>query len=135
MPARCVASIWSGRAEAVNATIGTSQTGGGIARMRRVASMLVTFDPKNNQLVLQRVGGFQEGADKSLQLWALPPAGGPRSLGVLGQDKLLKLVAGEADVRQVPALAISLEPKGGVPSERGPTGPVLFKGELIQRML
>ena len=56
-------------------------------------------------------------------------------LGVLGQDKLLKLAAGEADVRQVPALAISLEPKGGVPSETGPTGPVLFKGELIQRML
>ena len=85
--------------------------------------MLVTFDPKNNQLVLQRVGGFQEGADKSLQLWALPPAGGPRSLGVLGQEKLLNLTAGEADVRQVPALAISLEPRGGVPSAGGPTGP------------
>jgi len=106
-----------------------------LADDKAAASMLVTFDPKNNQLVLQRVGGFQEGTDKSLQLWALPPAGGPRSLGVLGQDKLLKLVAGEADVKQVPTLAISLEPKGGVPSETGPTGPVLFKGELIQRML
>lgn len=106
-----------------------------LADDKAAASMLVTFDPKNNQLVLQRVGGFQEGADKSLQLWALPPAGGPRSLGVLGQDKLLTLVAGEADVRQVPTLAISLEPKGGVPSATGPTGPVLFKGELIQRML
>lgn len=106
-----------------------------LADDKAAASMLVTFDPKNNQLVLQRVGGFQEGADKSLQLWALPPAGGPRSLGVLGQDKLLKLVAGEADVRQVPALAISLEPKGGVPSSMGPTGPVLFKGALIRREL
>ncbi len=38
------------------------------------ASMLVTFDPKKRQLVLQRVGGFSEGADKSLQLWALPRA-------------------------------------------------------------
>jgi anti-sigma-K factor RskA len=106
-----------------------------LADDKAAASMLVTFDPKNNQLVLQRVGGFQEGADKSLQLWALPPAGGPRSLGVLGQEKLLNLTAGEADVRQVPALAISLEPRGGVPSAGGPTGPVLFKGELIQRML
>ena len=106
-----------------------------LADDKAAASMLVTFDPRNNQLVLQRVGGFQEGADKSLQLWALPPAGGPRSLGVLGQDTLLKLVAGEADVSQVPTLAISLEPKGGVPSETGPTGPVLFKGALIQRML
>lgn len=106
-----------------------------LADDKATASMLVTFDAKNNRLVLQRVGGFQEGADKSLQLWALPPAGGPRSLGVLGQERLLNLTAGEADVRQVPTLAISLEPKGGVPSAGGPTGPVLFKGELIQRML
>lgn len=106
-----------------------------LADDKAAASMLVTFDPKNNRLALQRVGGFQESADKSLQLWALPPAGGPRSLGVLGQEKLLNLTAGEVDVRQVPALAISLEPRGGVPSAGGPTGPVLFKGELIQRML
>ena len=99
------------------------------------ASMLVTFDPKNGKLTLQRVGGFQEASDKSLQLWALPPSGGPRSLGVLSQERLLQLTAGAGDVREVPTLAISLEPKGGVPSERGPTGPVLFKGALIQKML
>ena len=99
------------------------------------ASMLVTFDPKNRKLTLQRVGGYQEAADKSLQLWALPPGSKPRSLGVLSQEKLLQLAAGEGDVREVPALAISLEPKGGVPSETGPTGPVLFKGALIQKML
>ena len=99
------------------------------------ASMLVTFDPKNGRLTLQRVGGYQEAADKSLQLWALPPAGGPRSLGVLSADKLLQLTADQRDVREVPTLAISLEPKGGVPSETGPTGPVLFKGALIQKML
>ena len=99
------------------------------------ASMLVTFDPKNRKLTLQRVGGYQEAADKSLQLWALPPGSKPRSLGVLSQEKLLQLAAGEGDVREVPALAVSLEPKGGVPSETGPTGPVLFKGALIQKML
>ena len=99
------------------------------------ASMLVTFDPKNKKLTLQRVGGYQEASDKSLQLWALPPGAAPRSLGVLSQEKLLQLAAGEGDVREVPALAISLEPKGGVPSETGPTGPVLFKGALIQKML
>ena len=104
-----------------------------LANDKADASMLVTFDPKNNQLVLQRVGGFQEGADKSLQLWALPPGQGPRSLGVLGHDKLLKLVAQEGDVKEVPTLAISLEPLGGVPSATGPTGPVLFKGALIRK--
>ena len=99
------------------------------------AAMLVTFDPKNRRLTLQRVGGYQEAADKSLQLWALPPGGAPRSLGVLSHERLLQLAADPGAVGDVPALAISLEPAGGVPGERGPTGPVLFKGAWIQRML
>ncbi|MBX9871280.1 MAG: anti-sigma factor [Burkholderiaceae bacterium] len=106
-----------------------------LADEKSTASMLVTIDPTNNTLVLQRVSGFQEGGDRSLQLWALPPSGAPRSLGVLGQGPLVKLTAAEADVREVPTLAISLEPRGGVPGAGGPTGPVLFKGSLIQRML
>ena len=106
-----------------------------LADDKAAASMLVTFDPKNNQLVLQRVGGFNEGADKSLQLWALPPGGGPRSLGVMGHEGVYTLPAASTDIQGVPNLAISLEPLGGVPSERGPTGPVLFKGALIQKML
>lgn len=101
---------------------------------KSTASMLVTFDPRNNRLTLQRVGNYQEAADRSLQLWALPREGSPRSLGVLDRDKLLKLVAGEADVRGVPTLAISLEPKGGVPGAGGPTGPVLFSGTLIPKL-
>lgn len=98
------------------------------------ASMLVTFDPRKRQLVLQRVGSYDEGADKSLQLWALPSGAAPRSLGVLDNAPALRLTASESDVR-VPALAISLEPKGGVPSERGPTGPVLFKGPLVEKTI
>lgn len=99
------------------------------------ASMLVTFDPSNQRLTLQRVGGFREAPDRSLQLWALPPTGQPRSLGVLSPQRLVALAAGVADVREVPTLAISLEPKGGVPSATGPTGPILFTGALIQKML
>ncbi|MBH1966102.1 MAG: anti-sigma factor [Comamonadaceae bacterium] len=106
-----------------------------LADDKSAASMLVTFDPKNNKLTLQRVGNYQETPDKSLQLWALPPTGGPKSLGVLSNDKLIRLTAGESNVSGVPTLAISLEPKGGVPSETGPTGPVLFKGALIQKMM
>ncbi|SDY13445.1 Anti-sigma-K factor RskA [Variovorax sp. YR266] len=99
------------------------------------ASMLVTFDPKKKQLVLQRVGGFNEGNDKSLQLWALPPGGAPRSLGVLDNAPGLRLAASESDVHAVPALAITLEAKGGVPPGSGPKGPVLFKGALIEKTI
>lgn len=100
-----------------------------------LATMLVTVDAANRRLVLKRVAAFQEAPDKSLQLWALPPDGRPRSLGVLGRDEVVRLNASDDQVRQVPALAISLEPLGGVPSEGGPTGPVLFKGALIQTAL
>jgi anti-sigma-K factor RskA len=96
------------------------------------ASMLVTFDPKNNRLLLKRVGGFEAQPDKSLQLWALPAAGSPKSLGVLGRDPVIRLTAASNDVREVPTLAISLEPLGGAPAGSGPTGPVLLKGALIE---
>ena len=105
-----------------------------LADDKAAASMLVTFDPKSKKLTLKRVGGFQEGADKSLQLWALPQAGGAKSLGVLGADAVVRLTTAGADVN-VATLAISLEPKGGVPSSGGPTGPVLFKGALIETAL
>lgn len=98
-------------------------------------ALLVTFDARNNRLELQRVGSYQEAADRSLQLWALPPGAAPRSLGVLTHERLLQLAAQETAVREVPTLAISLEPLGGVPSERGPTGPVLFHGPLIQKQI
>jgi len=96
-------------------------------------SMLVTFDARSNRLVLQRVGGFHEGADRSLQLWALPPQGAPRSLGVLGEGRIEQLPTQEAQVQAVPTLAISLERKGGVSGATGPQGPVLFTGALIRR--
>ena len=99
---------------------------------KSAASMLVTFDPKNRRLLLKRVGGFQVQPDKSLQLWALPAGGAPKSLGVLGRDPVIRLTAAGSDVREVPALAISLEPLGGAPAGSGPTGPVLLKGSLIE---
>lgn len=98
-------------------------------------SVLVTYDPKHSQLQLKHVGQFHPDPDKSLQLWALPQTGGPKSLGVLGEGTVVRLPAGRDAVRQVPALAITLERKGGVPADSGPGGPVLFKGALIQTTL
>ncbi len=106
-----------------------------LADDQKAASMLVTFDPVHQTLSLKRVGGFQEGPDRSLQLWALPAGGTPQSLGVLGADPLVKLTAAEGQVAPVPALAISLEPKGGAPVGSGPTGPVLFSGPLLKTTL
>ena len=93
--------------------------------------ILVTFDARHRTLTLKRLGRYEEAEGRSLQLWALPPSGGPRSLGVLDRRGVMKLATDPGDVNQVPALAISLEPKGGAPEGSGPTGPVLFKGLLV----
>jgi anti-sigma-K factor RskA len=53
-------------------------------------------------------------------------------LGVLSGDPVVRLTAAGSDMQEVPTLAISLEPKGGVPAGSGPSGPVLFTGALIQ---
>ena len=106
-----------------------------LADERADTAVLVTFDPVGRRLTLQRVGGYREADDRSLQLWALPPGSAPRSLGVLDSDRVARLPADEAQLREVPLLAISLEPKGGVPESTGPTGPVLFKGALLRTTL
>jgi anti-sigma-K factor RskA len=99
---------------------------------RAGAFLLALYDPKHSRFTLQRVGSYAEGPDRSLQLWALPPAPGtaPQSLGVLGEGGVMHLPAPAQAVGQVPALALTLEPKGGVSG--GPTGPVLFKGPLLR---
>ncbi len=99
--------------------------------------VLVTFDARTQKLNLKRLSNFKEGSEKSLQLWAIDTSGKgtgkPESMGVLGSDDVLRLAADNQKVAQIeklPLLAVSLEPKGGVPSEGGPTGRVLFKGQL-----
>lgn len=107
-----------------------------LADDRAAASMLVTFDPRSGQLTMQRVGAYRESADRSLQLWALPPGRTPQSLGVLqSAGEGMRVPVDASKLQQTPALAISLEPRGGVPGEGGPTGPVLFKGALIEKTL
>jgi anti-sigma-K factor RskA len=96
-------------------------------------ALLVTFDPATRKLGVKRVGSYQEAQEKSLQLWTIAPGQAPKSLGVLSRAARERLQA-EAleDVSEPRVLAISLEPLGGVPSERGPTGPVLFTGPVLK---
>lgn len=98
---------------------------------RATAQVLVTFDARRRTLTLKRLGDLQVQPDRSLQLWALPTGGAPRSLGVLDAAPVVKLTAAEGAVQAAPAMAISLEPKGGAPAGSGPTGPVLFQGAVV----
>jgi anti-sigma-K factor RskA len=73
-------------------------------------------------------------SDASLELWALPRGGKPKSLGLVAavDRSVIRLGAG-ADIAlgNVPMLAVSLEPKGGSPTGL-PTGPVLYSGPCVK---
>jgi len=98
-------------------------------------ALLVKADTGKRVLQVHMVGGAQVPIDRSLQLWAIPKAGPPRSLGVLGDDGrgTFSLAAGAVG-SDVVVLAISLEPRGGSPDPNGPTGPVLYKGPWVRAM-
>ncbi|MEO7744446.1 MAG: anti-sigma factor [Usitatibacter sp.] len=69
---------------------------------------------------------------RSLELWVLPKRGAPRSLGLVSNtpgDTVIRIAPGDPRVRDANALAISLEPPGGSPTQQ-PTGPVLGSGVI-----
>lgn len=73
--------------------------------------------------------------DRSLELWAVMPAGQPpKSLGMVGRgDKTMLPLHAVADksLGDVPMLAVSLEPMGGSPTG-APTGPVMYSGPCVK---
>lgn len=98
------------------------------------AAVLVTWDARTGTLSLKRLDATPLTTEQALQLWALPPGGHPQSLGVIGHQRAVRLTVAQP-LRQVPTLAISVEPRGGSPNPDGPTGPVVFKGALIDSTL
>lgn len=94
---------------------------------------LVTGDAKGGSLVVKLLAPQAVAADKSLELWAVPKQGAPRSLGLLAADGSISLPLPErAGPETVALLAVSLEPKGGSPDPKGPTGPILLKGAWLE---
>ena len=97
--------------------------------------LIATADRTGRTLRIKTVAPVDVPADRALELWALPPGGNPRSLGLIAPSGIVQIpLSGPADtaLAQIPALAVSLEPRGGSPTGL-PTGPVLYSGP-IQRL-
>lgn len=95
--------------------------------------IVITGDAAHHQLVARLVSHPAVEAGKSLELWAVPAKGNPRSLGLVSADGSVTLPLPEfATPQSAPLLAVTLEPKGGSPNPNGPTGPILFKGAWVQ---
>jgi anti-sigma-K factor RskA len=88
------------------------------------------FDPDRREIVLTPAT-ITAAADRSPQLWLLPPGGKPISLGVaaFGQSVRLSPPVKLAGATGGLTLAVSIEPKGGSPTGQ-PTGPVVATGAL-----
>jgi anti-sigma-K factor RskA len=95
--------------------------------------MSVASDNQQKQLRIKIITQQKIDADRDYQLWALPQGGAPRSLGLVSeQGETVLLVPNTLEgLTNIPALAISLEPKGGSPTGQ-PTGPILFTGPVIK---
>ena len=93
---------------------------------------VVTGDQKNHRLTVKLVMPQTVAADKSLELWAVPKSGSPRSLGLLSANGSITLpLPADATPQTVGLLAVSLEPKGGSLNPNSPSGPIIFKGAWI----
>ena len=96
-------------------------------------AMVITGDASHHQLIARVLSHQTVAADKSLELWAVPKKGVPRSLGLVAADGTITLpLPDNATPQSIPLLAVTLEPKGGSPDPNGPTGPIVFKGAWVQ---
>lgn len=110
------------------------------------AYIAVLSDPRTQRPVLVATAARQDDrlsvraldpailvAGRSLELWAVPRKGVPKSLGLVeaAQATLQLAAAADRSLGDIPLLAVSLEPKGGSPTG-APTGPVLYSGPCVK---
>lgn len=100
------------------------------------SAQLITFDPQDGYLLIQRLNDVKEGQEDSMQLWALDDQDRPLSVGVLATKiRTAQIPVSDKVLSQTRKLAISVENKGGVEADKLPRLPYLFIGDLIQKTL
>jgi anti-sigma-K factor RskA len=92
------------------------------------ASFVASFNADGRAVVTRPLQPVSVQAGRSLELWAVPAQGAPRSLGLISAQNASVVQRGRVS-GDTAALAVSLEPAGGSPSG-APTGPIVYVGKL-----
>ena len=93
------------------------------------ASFVASISADGRAMVTRPISNVSLQADRALELWAVPPQGAPRSLGLISAQGATVVKRGKV-LDNTAALAVSLEPTGGSPTG-APTGPILYVGKLV----
>lgn len=105
-----------------------------LADTKNQPAMTVRYVQGKGELEVRVIQAADLAGDRSLELWTLPKNAAPQSLGLIpasGTIKLIPPAQRAGSLPDIPALAVSLEPKGGSPTG-APTGPVLYSGALLK---
>lgn len=92
------------------------------------ARFVASLSADGRALVLRAIDAPPLTAQQALELWAVPPSGAPRSLGLVRADGATTLLRAQL-LRDTAAFAVSVEPAGGSPTG-APTGPIVSLGKL-----
>jgi anti-sigma-K factor RskA len=99
-------------------------------------AMLLTYDPKNQKLQVQRLNEVKEGREQALHVWAISDDDTPRLLGVLtNKYKTQQLDVPTQAIEGASSLGVSVENKDRGPHDGKPLQPWLFKGWLVQKAI
>lgn len=96
-----------------------------------------TMDVAHARMIVTRSGDIDVPADRSTELWLIPPDHKPISVGLIPDQKAAVMHLPDDLVARLDsesALAVSVEPPGGSPTGQ-PTGPVIAKGGISQAPL
>lgn len=96
------------------------------------AGWTATVDVQRARMVIVPADKALVAADRSTELWLIPPGDRPVSLGLIATDRPTVVLLPQARLAQLTSralLAVSLEPHGGSPTGQ-PTGRVLAKGPV-----